>query len=204
MPDDDDRRRRPPSSTERDLESERARRDRASGHQRVVERIDPPAFIHEEITGQYADEDLAHLRAQRPVDERIARLEVKADAAANSHDDLRGDVKKLSTKVQNLADQVADVRAEVADVGGQLKILPNLITTMRDATNALQHREHVTFQARVDVDREQEKSKIHVREAEVLDVISQRKVRRKRITLFIGGVISLVTSGTVLGWLFTR
>jgi hypothetical protein len=58
-----------------------------------------PAFIDEEITSQYAGEELRALRRKRPTDERIARLEDKHD--------------KLDGKVDGIAERAARMEGKL-------------------------------------------------------------------------------------------
>jgi hypothetical protein len=54
-----------------------------------------PAFVDDDLTGQYAGEDLAQRRAKRPTDERIKRLEDKHDKLDDKVDDIHGDVREM-------------------------------------------------------------------------------------------------------------
>lgn len=125
--------------------------------------------FEEDVTGQYDGDELDRLRAMRPADQRIARLEKK-------HDDL--------TQV------VTETRVIVGEMSGQLSVLPELISVVRESANRASQREHVTFTAQVDVDK-----------ARQLDSIEGKKANRQRITTIIGGAVTLLTSGAVIHWL---
>lgn len=79
--------RRLQSQTERDIEglAERKRRESA------------PVEVDEEVTGKHEGDELARLRAQRPTDQRIARLEEK-------HDDLSKSVSRMEGKLDTAID----------------------------------------------------------------------------------------------------
>ncbi len=98
------------SQTERDAEGLAAKKERESGTPDVT-------FPADEITGKHAGVELAELRAMRPTDERIGRLETK-------HDQLATEVR---TKNDQFATEVSGVRVEVAKMSGKLEVLPDLV-----------------------------------------------------------------------------
>jgi hypothetical protein len=111
------------SQTERDIAGLAAKREREAA----------PAFIEEELTGQYEGEELAEMRAtRRPMPTRISRLEQK-------HDDL--------------AKSVGETREIVAEMSGKLDVLPSLVDAVKGMAERASTREHVTFTAQVDVDK---------------------------------------------------
>jgi hypothetical protein len=81
------------------------------------------------VTGVYEGEELARIRARRPTDERIGRVEKKQD-------EDRADLKQLSTLVH-------ETREDVASMRGELKVLPELVDLIKQQqTDALDERKH--------------------------------------------------------------
>jgi hypothetical protein len=133
-----DKPRRLQTATERELASAAARRERAQSP--AVE------FVCDDVTGQYEGEELQRMRAQRKPDDRIGRLEEKHDS---------------------LVKVVTETRVEVAKISGQLEVLPKLVDAINQSVQRTAQRDHVTFTAKVDVDK-----------AQALDVIDARKAKR--------------------------
>ncbi len=132
----------------------------------------PVEEIEEEVTGQHSGEELRKMRARRTTGERVDRLEVKHD-----HSDA---------KIDAHGERIGKLEVVVADFGGQMKILPDLVDTMKSATNALQRREDVTFTAKVGVHSAQALEEIEVGKAGKLDVIHAKQTRRERWTKILG------------------
>jgi uncharacterized coiled-coil protein SlyX len=65
-----------------------------------------PAFVEEEATGRYEGEDLKRIRAKRKTDERVARLEDKHDALAETVTEIRVDVGEMRAEVRTLVKHV--------------------------------------------------------------------------------------------------
>lgn len=184
MPDDAPKKRRLQSATEREAESDRARRERDGASVAI-----PFSDVGEdtaEVAVQYEDEGernsaLQAMRARRPTPERVRLLEHK-------HDQLAGKVGKIAESL--------------ASVDGQLKILPELVkdaaAAAREAASAAHAvaTAHVkaTITAQVDVEKTEAISEIKTATAEHLDVLDARKARRTRITKLAG----LFTSGAVV------
>lgn len=101
------------TQTERDLASP-GRRERVRSAPRGVpigEFEDGP------VTGNYEGDELAAMRAQRPIEKRISRIEQKQDAD-------REDLKELTRSV-------AATREDVAAIKGELKVLPELVSLIK-------------------------------------------------------------------------
>lgn len=126
-------RRRLQSATDRDIESDRARRERASASGEVV---DP---IPDEITGRYEGDELEMYRSKRGTDERITRLESKHDKLTEAH--------------QELVKSVGKVAQGVSEMRGEMKVLPRLVDALEKAAERRANDDHVTLTARVDVER---------------------------------------------------
>jgi len=180
--------------TERELESDRSRRERASSQvDDLSEEFDDP------ITGNYEGEELQRVRREkRTTGERLDRLEVKHD---------------------RLVEAVTQTRVAVGRIEGQLEVLPELVSVIKQGAA----REHVTFTAKVDVDKAREEAKIEVEKAKELsaveieeakkraqveldkakerDVIRARSERRKRITKIVGAVVGMPALWEGIKWL---
>lgn len=119
----------------------------------------PVVYVCDDETGKYEAGDITHdelveKRSERPHDARLTRLEEKHD---------------------NLVSVVGELRQTVGEVSGKLDILPQLVTAVKDASDRVQQREHVTFTAQVEVDK-----------ATKLDVIDAHKQRRQLALKVIG------------------
>src|SRR5262249_37993257 len=145
---------------------------------------------HDEITGKYEGEELEERRARRPTPERILRLERK-------HDELAADVKEVRQDVKTVERHLCEVAERVAHVDGQMEILPKVVDEMRLATRAMQEREHVTFTAKLDLDKAKALGDQRVATQEKLDVIDARKARRRRVTKLIGAGVGLISATEV-------
>lgn len=97
MVDERKRPRRHQTATERDVEGIEARRERDQAI---------PAFVEDEVTGQYQGDELKAMRSKRPTNQRLSRLEQK-------HDDLSRDVSEIKGGVGailKLSAEAADAR----------------------------------------------------------------------------------------------
>ena len=205
---------RSPRMQDRDAEGFAARRERdAQGT--------PVEFMSEEITGKYEGEELAEHRKRRPPDERLGLLEKKHDElkidvkearaelkgdVKEVRDELKSDVKDVRTDVKALSEHVGDLRKDVGGVvgkiAGQDKVLDEVLGLVKESAK----RDHVTFTAKIDVDKAHELAKVEVEKAsglaqvEVskgkdLDTVEARKVWRNTITKIVGGGLG---GGTVV------
>jgi hypothetical protein len=71
-----------------------------------------PAFIEEEATGRYEGETLAQMRAKRPTDKRVGRLEEKHDQLAETVTKLRVDIGSMASKLDTVLDHVTAAHRE--------------------------------------------------------------------------------------------
>jgi hypothetical protein len=111
----------------------------------------------EEITGTYEGEALRAARARRSTIERIARIEDKSDMHAQALEEIKAQQARHDDKLSKIV-------VDVADMGGQFKVIPRLVEAMEKATDGLQQREHVTFTAKVDVDKAQALGEVKIRQ----------------------------------------
>jgi seryl-tRNA synthetase len=186
------------SQNDRDTEGFAARRERDAASM-------VPEFLQDDITGKYEGEELEAQRERRPVTDRINRLEKKHDDLRvdlkdvrvdfkSDLKDVRADVKELSDHVSNLR---SDVSGAVGKLDGQQGVLTELLSIVKNTAEHANDRDHITFTAKVDVDKAQELAKVDVGKAtdlakvevakeQELDTVEGRKVRRKTIAKLIG------------------
>lgn len=175
MPDDRDvKLRRSQTQTERDLEGLAKKRERDSAVHDVI----PNPFEREPITGNYEGEELQRMRREkRTTGERVDRLEMKHD---------------------QLVQDVTETRVLVGEMRGELKVLPELVSVVKSVAQAGAQREHVTFTAKVDVDKAREEAKIRIDEAEKKDVLAARAEKRVRVTKWIGAIVGVPAAWELL------
>lgn len=122
------------------------------------------------ITGVLEGDALAAARGDRPIQQRIAHVEIRLD-------DLKGAVDA----------RLNSLEVGVANMSGKLDVLPELISVVRQSADRAAQREHVTFTAKVDVDKAQQ-----------LDAIDSRKDKRKLWAVIVGAVFSGAGIGKLL------
>lgn len=162
------------SQDERDAEGFAARRERDG----IVKE-----FPDEEITGRYEGEELDERRSQRTDVERIGRLEKKHDElkrdVEKKHDELKRDVAEVRGDVKAVSGQVSDLRAGVSGAVGKLEGQEKVLSEMLSIVKKSADREHVTFTAKVEVDKAQELAKVEVEkqhELAAIEVTKEEKV----------------------------
>lgn len=184
------------SQDDRDAEGLAARREREA----VVKESS-----NDEITGRYEGELLDEKRAERPPDERILRLERKNDElkadVEKKHDELKGDVKEVRDDVKQLSGEVSDLRSEVAGavgkLDGQSSVLSEMLGIVKKTAEHTVEREHVSFTAKVEVDKahelakvevdkEQQLASIEVNKEAKIDTVKTKADRRKRNLKLLG------------------
>ncbi len=200
------------SQDERDVSGYEARKERERGG--VVKE-----FLSEEITGRYEGDELDERRATRPPDERFYHLETKHDELKRDvekrhtelkrdvkdvRDELKDDVKDVRSDVKKLAGEVGGLRTDVSGavgkIDGQKEALTELIGLVKKSAEHAAEREHVTFTAKVDVNKANELAKVEVSKAEGLaivevnkeqglDKIQAKKDRRATIAKIAGGIV---------------
>lgn len=169
----------------------------------------------DEITGRYEGEELEERRAMRPPDERFSRLENKHDELKRDverrHDELKrdvkdvreelkGDVKDVRKDVKELSGHVGDLRKDVGGAVGKLEGQEKVLGEMLGLVKKSAEREHVTFTAKVDVEKANELAKVEVTKAEGLakvevnkeqglDTVAAKKLRRDTVAKIVGGIV---------------
>lgn len=177
------------SHNDRDAEGFAARREREAASM-------VPEFLHDEVTGKYEGEELEAHRERRPVTDRINRLEKKHDETRADLKDVRADfksdLKDVRSDVKELSGHVSDLRADVSGavgkLDGQQNVLTELLSIVKNTAEHATDRDHITFTAKVDVDKAAELAKIEVAKEQGLDTIEARRVRRKTIAKLVGGI----------------
>ena len=196
------------SQDERDMEGFAARKERERDGS-VKE------FAGEEITGRYEGEELDARRAARPPDERFGRLEKKHDElkadVEKRHDELKRDVKEVRDElkaenketradVKALSGAVGGLRTDFSGAAGEMKGQREALTELIGLVKKSAERDHVTFTAKVDVDKAHELAKVEVTKAqglatvevtkeEGLDNVQAKKDRRATIAKIAGGLL---------------
>jgi hypothetical protein len=179
------------SQDERDAEGIAARKKRELA-------VPPLEFSSDEYTDKHEGAELDELRETRDPIVRIRRLERKTDETKADLKDVRADVKELSGHVSDLR---ADVAGAVGKLEGQEPVLSELLSIVKKSAD----RDHVTFTAKVEVDKAAELAKTEVTKAtelaivevskgKQLDVLASHEVRRKALLKGLG----LVSSGAGL------
>lgn len=148
----------------------------------IADQLAVPEDVPFETTDQFEDpEELAEMRARRPVPDRLGRLEEK-------HDEFRTKVEERLDKVENT----------VANFGGQMLVIPRLLDGLESATKAMQQREHVTFTSKVELDTAKKLADVDVGKAAQLDAVAAGSDKRKLKLKAAGAAIGLFGSGGVL------
>ena len=101
-----------------------------------------PAFVEEEATGKCEGEVLAAIRAKRPTDKRIAKLEEKHDAVDSKVDAIGERVARMEGTVNAIASVIVPERREVhttarARLDARTKIIIAIIGVIGVAVGAL-------------------------------------------------------------------
>ena len=176
-------------------------------------------LVDDEITGQYEGEDLEIRRALRPPDTRIARHEKKHDElkqdarekhdelkqdVREKHDELKHDVAEMRTDVKGLSGQVSDLRAGVSGAVGKLDGQEKVLGEMLSIVKKTADRDHVTFTAKLEVDKERELARVDVDKELQLDKVDARRARRKVLRKLILKGLGLVGGGGVVVELLHR
>ncbi len=144
-------------------------------------------FTTEEVTGNYQGLELEDKRNIRHPTERLSRLEKKAD--------------KFEAKIDTLDERMGRVEVAVADVGGQMKVLPDLVDAMKDATatakeatKAIQQQSHMTFTAKVEVDKAKELGKVEVETAQTVADVEVKKTKWQISQKLVSIVLAIATA----------
>jgi hypothetical protein len=184
------------SQDDRDAEGLAARREREAA---VKE------FSNDEITGRYEGEELDEKRDERDDKDRIVRLEKKHDSlkkdVQKKHEELKGDVKELRGDVKQLSGEFSDLRSEVAGAVGKLDgqsgVLSEMLGIVKKTAEQTVERDHVSFTAKVEVDKAHELAKVEVDKEQQLaaievtkeatvDTVKAKAHRRKRNLKLLG------------------
>ena len=143
-------------------------------HSRFARRESPasgvPALVEDdEVTGKCDGERLKAARARRPTPQRLERLEEDRDELVRS---------------------MSDLRVDVAEIKGTLKVLPALVESVKESADRLTAREDQTLRNRLEIDKAEELARIDL-------TTDARKARRK----FYLTVACTFVSGGGVTWL---
>jgi hypothetical protein len=72
-----------------------------------------PEFVPDEVTGQYEGEDLARMRAKRPTDKRLEKLEEKHDSLDGKVDDIGNRMARMEGKLDTALSVLVPERQQV-------------------------------------------------------------------------------------------
>lgn len=148
----------------------------------------PEEVDFDDLTGRYEGEELEQMRAMRAE----SAPEVSLTKLEKKHDALAIEVGGLSKSVTDMrvehAEQMGDMRGAIGDLAGEVKGLAVVVKADRD-------KDHLTFTAKVDVDRAKHISDVNVQQAEKLDSIAARKAKRD----FYLKILAAILGGGVLG-----
>lgn len=135
-------------------------------------RVSLPVDFEEDLTGNYKGDELKELRSKRPTDKRLEKLEGFKD---------------------EVIERLGKVEVAVADLGGQMKIVPELIGAMKDATAAMQQREQVTFTAQLDVSKAQALGEIETKTIRANGDVVAQKMKWQAVLKLIA-IVSVVAT----------
>ena len=106
-------------------------------------------------------------------------------------------IDRLEDKHDRLDDKVDKINDKVSEMSGKLDVLPDLVDAVKTIAETRASNEHVTFTARVDVEKEKAKAEIDVYKATSIE-------KAKRVTKLLAAGIGLVTSGGIIHWLLGK
>lgn len=185
--------RRLQSQTERDAEGIQARKEREAARAAAV----PAPFESDDLTGQYEGEELEQARAKRPTDERLKRLEGKADKVNDILAEHANLLAEQATEIGNVKGELGNIKGSIGDIAGEMKVWPQLVETItktnHETLTELRRQAHYKFTATVDVGKEGALSDIKVKETRELDAVDEKKAKRKWITkaVEVAGAIAI-------------
>lgn len=149
------------SQTERDLAGLAARKERDA---EVAE------FVCDDLTDRYEGEELKRMRADRPVEKRLEKLEEKDDQRALD---------------------IADIKLAVADIRGDQKATNASLRAIEKSIDQMAQREHVKFTATVDVDR--------AKQIDTVKAGADRREWVGKALAIVTGLIALATAAFAAG-----
>lgn len=181
----DDGRKRPGEIVENvRARASQARDIRRADTHKPVPMFHPPhpddEYTDKHDRGEISDDELYAGRSKRPTDKRLDKLESFKDQMLAIKDDF--------------VDRLGKVEVAVADMGGQFKIIPDLIDTMKNATIAMQQQQHVTFTAQVDVEKAQALGAVKVKEIKAGTEAAASKAKWAAILKLVAGVVAVATA----------
>lgn len=143
----------------------------------------PVEFIEEELTGRCEGEELAKKRANRPTGQRVAHLETRVDGVVETIAEWRVEV----------STEIGKVVAAVGSLAGEVKGLATVVGDSRQ-------REHVTFTAKVDVDKNNQLSDIDVAaKRETAEIETDKAARIARIEVYKTLALRIIAGAAVIG-----
>lgn len=142
----------------------------------------PEPIQYDEATGNYEGDQLREIRERRPTPLRIGHLEERVDEVVTTLSEWRAEVsKEIGAVKTEVATELGKVHGALGSFTGEMKGFKTVLET------ALQ-RDHVTFTAKVEVDKAEKLGEVEVNTEKKLDKVEAKKDRRK-FWLQIGGAI---------------
>lgn len=163
--------RRLQTATERDMEGLAARRERQAA---------PAVEVHDENSANYSGEALLEMRGGRTPEKRFEKLEAFKDQATVD---------------------IGAIKLSIAKIEGDQKAQTVSLKNIEKHLDEAAKREHVTFTAKVEVEKAQQTALVEVNKAEQLDTIDARKAKRALVAkLLAGGGIIGAAIAKLLGY----
>jgi hypothetical protein len=159
----------------------------ADQHDRFARKTPPKPFavpvpIDDEATDKYEGDVLREMRERRPTPLRVGHLEERVDQVVKTQGEWRAEVSKEIGDVKTaVAGELGKVNGALGSLAGEVKGLATVVQ------NALQ-RDHVTFTAKVEVDKAEKLGAVEVNTEKNLDKVEAKKDGRK-FWLQIGGAL---------------
>jgi hypothetical protein len=143
-----------------------------------------PAFVQEELTGNYSGPELAERRAARPTDKRFEKLETFKDTTTAEIGAIKMSIVKIESDGKLTAAGIASIE--------------KMLTEERLER---QHRERLELEQEHKVETAERVADVEVRKSKTIDT---NKARIERVTKIVGAVIGLLSSGAVLHWILGK
>jgi hypothetical protein len=108
--------------------------------------IPRPVESFDDLTDRYEGEELQHARSGRPTEKRFEKLEKKSD--------------EDRAAIAEIKEDISAVKVSVAGIAGEMKILPALVSELRDALRSKREDEHVVLTTKLDIGKHEAKTRI--------------------------------------------
>lgn len=150
-----------------------------------------------DIEDDFEDEDFSETR---DVNEIPGLRETRPDHLRFRHIERNQD--ELRREMKIMRSDVNKVQVAVADISGQMKVVPDLVEAMKDATSAMRLRDHVTLTAKVEVDKAEKLAEVKVGEAKKIDNVQAGAAKREWITkgfALLSSIVAIISTAIAAG-----